>query len=442
MGFGPDGLGPPGLLRQLEARIGPQAPVQLQNLMDQGLSPRDAFAQLSQATGFSPGPGQGPATGYPQGPGFDAGPPGRLEPSAVGQIFDSLPPDVQQAIVRGADQLPQPVRDALDQLGITQAQVQPQGRGDGPQQTQAAGALPEPAGGQRAGGADAVAGSPREAALNFARAEALAAATPPAAARADAVPLAANAAAVRDGAPQGAATQLPAGMAAERAAQQAAPALPGGRGTEGFVGTARDPGTVVAMPDRMAQLQPAPQQAPNAQTAQVRPDAVPMQAAMAGLAGLAGATVLANPQPAQMPGHVGLNAPAPPGTDAAAAQARELQLAPAGHTLAGFLRRDLRRGAAPDHRPEHWALALLAGNRKRRAHEAEEQMTSFQWLFWILTIVAYGSIGIALVVMALGGERLTNSYGAPSTAGYALVVGAAAAAASWLVGKRLAGKAE
>lgn len=438
MGFGPDGLGPPGLLRQLEARIGPQAPQQLQALMDQGLSARDAFAQLSQAAGFSPSPGQGPSPGYGQGPGFDAGPPGRLEPSTVGQIFDSLPPDVQQAIVRGADQLPQPVRDALDQLGITQAQVQPQGRGDGPPGGQAAWSPVENANAQRTGGAEGAVPNPREAALNFARAEAAAMTASPAAARADAVPMAANAAVVRDGAAQTAmASQTPAGVAVERAAQPAMPAPVGTRGAEGFVGGARDPGNVVAMPDRMAQLQQATQ-APNAPPPPTRADALPMQA----MASLAGATVLANPQAPAMPGHGGLTAPAPPGTDAAATQARELQLAPAGHTLAGFLRRGLRGGAtAQDRRPENWALVMLAGNRKRRVDDAEEQMTSFQWLFWVLTVVAYGAIGIALVVMAAGGQRLSNGYGAPSTAGYALIVGALAAAASWLVGKRVAGRA-
>lgn len=439
MGFGPDGLGPPGLLRQLEARIGPEAPLQMQALMDQGLSARDAFAQLSQAAGFSPTPGQGqgPSAGLPQGPGFDAGPPGRLEPATVGQIFESLPPDVQQAIVRGADQLPQPVRDALDQLGITQPQVQPQGRGEGPQGSQAWGGT-DGAASSRAGGSEPIPASGREA-LVFARADP--AVVPAGAARAqsaDAVPMAANAAVVREGGQPSAQAgqQVAPGMPAERTAQQGLATPAGGRAAEGFAGAARDPGTVVAMPERLANLQQATQ-GPNASALAARADALPLQT----MAALAGASVLANPQPAPVPGHVGLAVPAPPGTDAAAAQARDSQLAPAGHTLAGFLRRDQRRGgAAHDRRPENWALALLAGARKRRVDDAEEQMASFQWLFWVLTIVAYGAIGLALVVMAAGGARLTSAYGTPSTAGYALIVGALAALASWFVGKRLAGK--
>jgi hypothetical protein len=68
--------------------------------------------------------------------------------------------------------------------------------------------------------------------------------------------------------------------------------------------------------------------------AQARADAVAAQAIPA----LAGTTMLASPQVNPLPGQVA--APAPPGTDTAAAQARDaVQLAPAGHTIAGFLRR-------------------------------------------------------------------------------------------------------
>lgn len=466
MGLGPDGLGPPGLLNRLASHLGGGVDIraQMQSLMDAGLSPREAFTQLSQATGFSSSPGSASSPSFspgspalPSAPasvsqpsyaasaGFDHGPPGRVEPSAVGQIFDSLPADVQQSIVRGADQLPQPVRDALDQLGITQPQVQSQTRSDGPPAWSAA----DNASALHRGGTEQVLpgnvrevfGSPRAEAAQLAsqsQAASLARAQ-----TADAVLMPANAAVVREGSQQSsfAGQQAAFTAQADRASAQMLPnntPLPAGaRGLEGFVGTAREAGSnVVAMPDRMAAMQQA-MQAPNAPLpSQARPDAVPMQA----MASLAGATVLAIPQAAQaLPGHTALNAPAPPGTDTAAAQARDAsQLAPAGHTIAGFLRRDLRRGTQPnDRRTENWALALIAGARKRRANDAEEQMTSFQWLFWLLTVVAYGAIGVALVLMVIGDARLTSPGGAPSLSGYALIVGAVAALASWHIGKRL-----
>ncbi len=434
LGRGPDGLGPPGLLNKLTS-LGPEAPILFRGLLDQGLSPGQALHQLSQSLASSQPPG------YSQAPGFTHGGPGQVEPDVVAQVFDSLPPDVQQVIVRGADQLPQPVRDALDQLGITQPQLPSQGRGEGAEQARQAWGTENA---YNRSGNEQVLANVRETFAN-ARAEAAQLSSqPPGLARAqtaDAVLMPTNATVVREGSQQAPfAGQTTLASQADRANAQTLPnnALPAGaRGAEGFAGAARDPGgNVVAMPDRMAAMQQATQQ-PNAALPQARPDALPMQA----MASLAGATVLANPQAAQaLPGHTALNAPAPPGTDTAAAQARDAtQLAPAGHTIGGFLRRDLRRGPQPqDRRAENWALALIAGARKRRANDAEEQMTSFQWLFWVLTVVAYGAIGVALVMMAAGDARLISDYGTPSSSGYALIIGAIAAAISWFIGRRLA----
>lgn len=437
MGRGPDGLGPPGLLNKL-ASLGPDAPVLFRTLLDQGLSPGQALHHLSQSLDTS----QPPA--YSQSPGYSHGGPGQVEPAAVAQVFDSLPPDVQQAIVRGADQLPQPVRDALDQLGITQPQVPAHGRGEGAEQARQAWG-PENA--YNRSGNEQVLGNAREAFANVRAEAAQLASQPPGLARAqtaDAVLMPGNAAVVREGSQQAPLAGQQAALAsqAERANAQTLPnnALPAGaRGAESNAGVARDPGgTVVAMPDRMAAMQQATQ-APNAPLPQARPDALPMQA----MASLAGATVLANPQAAQaLPGHTALNAPAPPGTDMAAAQARDAtQLAPAGHTIGGFLRRDLRRGPQPnDRRTENWALALLTGARKRRANDAEEQMASFQWLFWILTIVAYGSLAAAVVIMVPNRGQLFTAEGAPTLGVYALGIGGIAALVSWWLGRKLANR--
>ena len=159
-----------------------------------------------------------------------------------------------------------------------------------------------------------------------------------------------------------------------------------------------------------------------------RADALPAQLAPM----LAGATMLANPIPGQA------TAPAPPGTDAAAAQAREAQLVPGGHTIGGFLRRDLRRGSVqvPGKRtPDSLLLALLPGRRRRE--DDEQDPSSFQWLFWILTVIAYAAVAVAVVSMIPSGGGLTDGYGRPTYGAYALVIGAVAAVASWLLGRRL-----
>jgi hypothetical protein len=177
----------------------------------------------------------------------------------------------------------------------------------------------------------------------------------------------------------------------------------------------------LSQPILQQQVVPAPQG---------RTDALPAQ----GLSLAAGATVLANPQGNVM----APNAAAPPrGTgEALPAQPRDGQLAPAGHTAATGQRRDARKGAqAPAQQRPDPLLALLSGH--KRPDDGDDGATSFQWVFWILTVIAYGALAIAVVAMVPSGGGLTDGLGRPTTGAYALVVGAAAALASWLVARRL-----
>ena len=157
------------------------------------------------------------------------------------------------------------------------------------------------------------------------------------------------------------------------------------------------------------------------------------------MASLAGATVLANPQAHTMAAQLNPHAmPAPPGTENAASAARDALLAPAGHTLAGFLRRDHRGGQRnAERRPADWLLMLVPGMRKRGADATPDPM-SFQWLFWITTIVAYGSLAAAVVIMIPNHGQLFTSGGTPTIGAYALAAGAVAALTSWWLGRRLA----
>ncbi len=342
---------------------------------------------------------------------------GKADAQAIAQAFDDMPEDVRQRIASDVDTLPPPVREALDQRNIAQAQP----RSDGPDPQ----GMP-PAQGRA--GAEGV-GPGRDGAA-FANQFA-------AARSADAPGNAGPAYAARE-----AALQAPA-----FANQQVGPAQQADRTLDALVvpqqnarageapGRAPDPGQAVVMADRTN----AAQQQMQAQTlppAQGRADALAAQVMPA----LAGATMLASPQVNPLPGQV--TAPAPPGTDIAAAQAREAQIAPAGHTVSGFLRRDLRRGSVqpPRERTPGALLAVLAGRRRRR-NDDEEGTSSFQWLFWILTIVAYGALALAVVAMIPSGGALTDGYGRPSFGAWALVVGAVAAVASWFIGRTLAKRA-
>lgn len=406
-------------------RGGPESARLFQGLVDAGLSPGQAFGRiLPTADGSLPSlPGAHDHTGA------SSQASSAVDTATVAQVFNDMPRDIQRQVLQDADAIPQTVRSALDQLGITQ----PQPRGDAPTAASQPAASAEPQ--------QVPAASAREA-TGFARAESAAAANTVAQAMGTGNAQSANAAgqtasafAAQDRVAQANPFANGQALQVDRAPREGVLLQPGTRADAQVPARGPDAGNVVAMADRAN----AAQQQASAQTlpafAQGRPDAVPAHA----MATLAGATMLANPQgnPAlahpQAPTHV------PAGTDAAAAQAREIQLAPAGHTVSGFLRRDLRKGTAPqaEQRRGDSLLAALLPGRRRRGADAEEQATATQWLFWILTIAAYGAVGLALALMIPGGASLTDGQGAPSPSGYALVVAALAAASAWWIGRRL-----
>ena len=341
---------------------------------------------------------------------------GRADAQALAQAFDDMPDDVRQRIVQGADTLPPPVREALEQLGITQ----PQQHRDGPGNSMTSQS-------SRTAAEGAPAAPTRD---GFANAGQVAQALNPGSTGRPATGAAGNPFAAQEAvqrAPGSANQQIAAAPHGDRALGDFA-ALPINARNEGVIaGRALEPGQAVLMADRMqaAQQQAQPHALP---LSHGRADALPAQLAPM----LAGATMLANPIPGQA------TAPAPPGTDAAAAQAREAQLVPGGHTIGGFLRRDLRRGSVqvPGKRtPDSLLLALLPGRRRRE--DDEQDPSSFQWLFWILTVIAYAAVAVAVVSMIPSGGGLTDGYGRPTYGAYALVIGAVAAVASWLLGRRL-----
>lgn len=323
---------------------------------------------------------------------------GELERSQLTELIQQLPAGHQRQLQAAADSLPPAFREAMQQLGL--APAEPRGRADGFN------------GAALQGEGAPVAGSARGEAAAFAAGREVAAAP--------------NAATAGTTATQSVATPQ-AALAAQNArpAGEAAALRPG----EAPALVRADASIAARAPDRpaAAQLQALPAQAVLAP--QGRGDALPAHL----LPVATGATVLASPQAVAMPGNTVATAP---GADAGSVQARDGQLAPAGHTLAGTFRDRLRRGApAPRGRPLDWLLTLLPLRDKRR--QERDESLSFQWLFWILTVVAYGAVAIAVVSLIPGGRGLGDGFGRPNPAGYALIVGAIAAVASWWVGRRL-----
>lgn len=393
--------------------------------LDQGMSPGQAFNSAVDAaqSGVTTYPGadtQAPST--PGAPAADTAATTTAttvaDPATVGEVYGDLPQDLQQMVLRDANALSPPVRQALDQLGVTQPQLPGSDDALVPGQVSAR---------EAAGRADAplAANNTSQAAGNTPQS------APPA--------QVASAFAAREAAPQQtvafANPQAVPSQQGERAIADLAQAPQiAGRGAEGQLAARAPDGNVIVMADRANLAQQ--QQAQNLPAfAQGRPDALPAQAA---LATLVGATLVANPQGnplvAQTPHAM------PPGStqglDGAALQARDVQLAPAGHTLAGFLRRDRRRttSTAASFRGESYLAGLLAGGRRRDV-EAEE--TPYRWLFWLLTLSSYGLIALAIVAMIPAGGSLLDAAGDPNLAAYALGGAAVSALVSFVLGRMM-----
>ncbi len=170
------------------------------------------------------------------------------------------------------------------------------------------------------------------------------------------------------------------------------------------------------------------------QPAQARPELAANQV----MPQLAGLTMVANPLIPAVGAQPGQNVvPVASGAENASQVRGDALLAPAGHTLAGFLRRHHRGAKRGAEQPLSWLLALVPDARKRRAESRPDAM-SLQWVFWTLTVVAYGALAIAIIAMIPSRGRLFDDAGAPAVGAYALLVGAVAVVASWWLGRYLA----
>lgn len=332
-----------------------------------------------------------------------------LDPARLADQIADLPPGHQRQLAGTGEGLPPALREALDQSGTNRL------RSDGPG--------PDPAGirtdsaTMAQGHAASLRGEQASATHALARGEVTTAAP--------VVQASGTIAAAQPGT-----TSVPGSVtpAAIDRTQFEGQVLQGARTGEGPTTARVDFAGPVVNPDRTQgpMLQALPHQAVLAP--QGRTDALPAQV----LPQAAGATVLSAPQGTVFAPNA---APARAGEGV---QARDALLAPAGHTLSGSLRRDAgnRGPGRPRPHPADALLALLPGRRRHRA-EGEDGSTSFQWLFWILTIVAYGALAVAIVAMVPSGGGLTDGAGRPGYGAYALIIGALAAAASWWVGRRL-----
>lgn len=148
---------------------------------------------------------------------------------------------------------------------------------------------------------------------------------------------------------------------------------------------------------------------------------------------IAGATMLANGQVSNLSGPLGISA-----REGISSPMRDATLGiAAGHTAEGKLRqRQLRRNA--DRRA--WLEALLPGRRRMAMRDGTPEgagTPAFQWLFWLLAMVAYAAIAVAIVTLVPSGGDFIDITGRPSFGGISLVAGVGLAIVAWAVARRL-----
>lgn len=336
-----------------------------------------------------------------------------LERSDLAGLTSRLDGNQQRQLAERADAIPQAMRTALEQLGIVHAETPPSQRAEGAAVRDGTPASPAAlAPGERV----AAAGLHNDAAgVQFAQG----------------VPGTREAVATQAATPQAVPTAPRPGDAAiawlGRPADVAAGVRPG------------DAGPIPAAPDRAstAATQAALQQqavlAP-----QGRADALPAQVLPQAAGAAVLATSIASPQGTVATPQM-QQAPAPAGSTTASASVREraARIAPAGHTVESASNRPATRGAPKRSRSDGIGMTSLLSLLSARGNDAgEDEQSQFQWLFWILTLLAYGALAVAAFAI-LSGPGLVGPTGNLGYGTYALVIGAAGALGSWLVGRRI-----
>lgn len=104
------------------------------------------------------------------------------------------------------------------------------------------------------------------------------------------------------------------------------------------------------------------------------------------------------------------------------------------------VRRSLRRGGKVDNASlTQWLWSFGRGGVHRPTHENTpdlETVRALQWLFWVLTVVAYVCLAMAIVLMLPSGS-LEGGRGGSGGSAVALMLGVCVAAGAWWLGRRL-----
>ena len=133
-----------------------------------------------------------------------------------------------------------------------------------------------------------------------------------------------------------------------------------------------------------------------------------------------------------------------PANDAVAALRGENMLNPAGHTLDGAQRRNLRSRLQAMPRGGLarllWAMGAIGHAGDGEAGSERDIQRAMQWLFWMLAIIAYGCLAAAIVVFVGSDGRVMDSLADRNSTAWLAMCGLATGILAWGVARRMSGR--
>jgi hypothetical protein len=130
-----------------------------------------------------------------------------------------------------------------------------------------------------------------------------------------------------------------------------------------------------------------------------------------------------------------------PANDAVAALRGENMLNPAGHTLDGAQRRNLRSRLQAMPRGGLarllWAMGAIGHAGDGQAGSERELQRAMQWLFWMLAIIAYGCVAAAIVIFVGSDGHIADDLAAQGRTRWLAAFGLLTGAVAWWLARRL-----
>jgi len=113
----------------------------------------------------------------------------------------------------------------------------------------------------------------------------------------------------------------------------------------------------------------------------------------------------------------------------------------AGHTLDGLQRRSMRNRVQllPQRMTRLlWALGLMGTQASEHEPDPERELQrAMQWLFWMLAVIAYGCLAVAIVALVGSNSHMFDYEASRSYTGWLALFGLLTGTVAWLLARRM-----